>query len=217
MKTLICAAAICGGFATAAQAQPFGDISVGAGASTLGATVEFSTRLNDRFGLRLPVGYGSFDHKETVDGTPLDGTLRLGGVALLGDYYPGMGGMRISAGLFRANTRASGRADGTFTLSDEEYTGWIDAEVRPENKVSPMISLGYDSRKSSAGWGFSGDIGAIFVGGFSTEVSGYQTSEDASVQDRFEDGLADLRNSIEDDVSDFNVMPYAKLAVTYRF
>ncbi|MFC7704866.1 hypothetical protein ACFQXB_11730 [Plastorhodobacter daqingensis] len=216
MKTHLYAFALSCGLATTAQAQMAPEFAVGAGFSTLGATVEFSSRLTEQFGLRVPVGYGSFSRGETVDGTPLDGDLRLGGVALLGDYYPGFGPMRVSAGLFLSNYRATGDASGTITVQGNVYSGAVHADVRPERDISPMLALGFETGRGGPGWSLSGDAGAIFVGGFRTRVSGWQNGGPA-FQPAFEEDLAGLRQSIEDDVSDWNVLPYLKLAVTYRF
>ncbi|MFD1913021.1 hypothetical protein [Halodurantibacterium flavum] len=200
----------------AAVAQMPGDVTLGGGVSTLGATLEVSSRLTDQFGIRVPVGYGSYSRTETVDGTPLDGDLRLGGVGLLADYFPMANGFRISGGVFYNNYRMEGDARGTVTVQGRVYTGEVNAEVNPRSDFSPMLVIGYDSNPYNAGWGFSGDLGAIFGRGFDVSVTGEQDGGPL-LQDQFEEDLADLERSIRDDVSGWRTIPYVKLAVTYRF
>ena len=192
----------------AALAQEAGQFAVGAGVSTLGLTLEGSYRINDRFGVRVPVVYFGYDDTITEDGTDFDGEITLGGAALLGDFYTGLGGLRVSGGAFFNAYGAEGTAEGDATVNGVDYSGvdlLLDAE--PENRVMPMLSIGYDGNLGG-GWMLSADLGAMYAGDWSVDLEDRagvvpQSDIDAEVGD------------ISDDLPE--IIPYFKLTATFRF
>jgi hypothetical protein len=189
------------------QADP-GDLGIGIGASTLGATVEATYRISDRFGLRVPASYLDGSYSDTDDGIAYDLDLTMGGVGLLGDYYPGGGGFRLSGGAFVATLDGDGRARGNGTVGETAYTG-VDLEVdaSARNGVMPALAVGYDAGLG-ARWLVSADLGALYTGGFDVGI------RDRSGQVSQADLDAEIRKQ-QDDAPDF--YPYVKLTVAFRF
>lgn len=194
--------------ACAVQAADPGDVTVGLGVSTLGATVEGAYRISETLGARVPVGYLGTSFSDTDDGLDFDLDLNLGGVGLLGDYYPGGGGFRLSGGVFYNAVKAEGSARGDGNVGDTFYTGVdLDVDVEPKNRFMPALAIGYDAEIGSR-WVISGDLGAMYTGGFK-----------ASVRDRTgqvsQADIDDEIGDIEDGRADF--YPYIKLGVAFRF
>lgn len=192
----------------AAQAAEPGKRSVGLGVSTLGATVEGTYRITDAFGLRIPAGYLRGSYTDDDDGIDYDLDLTLGGVGILGDYYPGLGGLRLSGGAFYTAIHADGDARGDGTIGETDYIGVdLDVDVDAKNRLMPALALGYDAGIGSR-WMISADLGAMYTGGV-----------DATLRDRTgqvsQDDLAAEGRDIEDDAPDF--YPYVKLTVAFRF
>lgn len=205
--TLVAALVWAGGIG-AVQAAERGDRSVGLGVSTLGATVEGTYRITDSFGVRVPVGYLGGSYSDTDDGIDYDLDLTLGGVGVLGDYYPGAGGLRLSGGAFYNGVKADGDARGDGTVGDTEYTGVdLDVGVEPKNRIMPAVALGYDAAVGSR-WIISADLGAMYTGGFDATLrdrSGQVSQADIDAESR----------ELEDDAPDF--YPYVKFTVAFRF
>jgi hypothetical protein len=186
---------------------------VGVGVGTLGLMAEPSVRLSPFFGARAPFGAASISRTEDVEGNDVKGTLRLGGVALVGDVYPLRGGLRISGGVLASNFRLSGSATGDYSLEGNDYTGTFSARAEARKRLNPMISLGYDSGNAESRWSISGDLGVVYTNGLSGELN---ATTDAPVP-TFDDDLAAARDSFRRDLGDVKILPYAKLAVTFRF
>lgn len=190
------------------SAQEAGEFAVGLGVSTLGPTLEGSYRVNDRFGFRVPVGFLSFDETETDDGIKYDVDANIGGIGLLGDYYTGLGGLRLSGGAIVSRFELDGRGSGSGKVGDTNYSNVdLNFSAEAKNTVMPTISLGYDGRIGSR-WMLSADVGAMYTGGFDvnlTDRSG-QVAQD------------DIDREIDDAEDDLpNILPYLKFTATFRF
>ena len=191
-----------------ASAQEAGEFGLGLGISTLGPTVEGSYRFNDRFGVRMPLGYLTFDDERTRDGIKYNVDASGGGLGLLGDYYTGLGGLRVSGGAFISRYELDGRGRGSGTIGDNTYSNVdMDFSAESRNSVMPAISVGYDGN-IGARWTLSADLGAMYTGGFDIDL------KDRSGQV----SQADIDREIKDAEDDIpNVLPYLKLTATFRF
>jgi hypothetical protein len=200
-KTLIAATALTatGAMATAET----GDVTVGAGLSTFGLTLEGAYQIDPQWRARgALMGGFSANYDETSDGDTAEGDFNLGGLAVLADYYPMQNGWRLSGGLFISNTELSA----TGTSAGEE------AEVSAEfvNALSPMITTGYDWNFAE-GWALTAELGAIFTGGIDLEV----TATGAGSQDTI-DADQDVQDSIND-AKDVVALPYIAFGVSYTY
>ncbi|WP_019955800.1 hypothetical protein [Yoonia vestfoldensis] len=197
MKTNTISAALVACLTGAAtQAQDFSDVSVGVGLTSFGYALQGEYEIQPNIGIRAIV-MGAPDINDTFDDDDFtaDGTLELGGFAVVGDYYPLSNAWRLSAGLFLSNTELSGTFDDEGTV----YEG----KVAFENEIAPMITTGFKYPFGS-GWAFSGDVGVIVS---SLEISSDTTDEDAI------DSIAEANA----DLSDVPVFPYIGFAVSYSY
>ncbi|WP_234417057.1 hypothetical protein [Loktanella sp. Alg231-35] len=180
---------------TLLQAQQVGDTAVGAGLNTFGPSLHGEYRAAPNLGVRGMI-MGGINESETFDieDYEVDGKAEIGGVAVFADYYPLVNAWRVSGGLLLSNTEISGDFVGP-----ESFEG----EIALKNDIAPVITTGFNT-EFAPGWSFSGDIGVVIS---SLEAS--SDSTDTAVQDEID--------SLNDDLSDLPVLPYAGIAVSYRF
>lgn len=187
--------------------QPIG---VGASVSTLGIVVEPTYRIDPKFGIRMPIGFGNANTSTTIDDITYDVDGSTGGIGLLGDYYPTGRAFRISGGVLKSNMELNGRATGNLNVGSGVYVGVdMTTTIKPENEILPMVSLGYDAHLGS-GWGLSTDVGAVFAGGYSV------TAADATNTVSAADIAAETAN-VKAELDEYTVIPYIKFGATYRW
>ncbi|MFN3662070.1 hypothetical protein [Yoonia sp.] len=190
------AAAAASAIAATAQAQDLSDVSFGLGVTSFGYSLHGEYEIQPNLSLRAMVMGGvKIDDTYDEDDFSVDGTLKLGGFAILADFYPFGNPWRVSGGVFFSNTELTG----TFTDEGEVYDG----EIGFKNDIAPMITTGF-SYPFGTGWSFSGDVGVIVS---SLEVSSDETDPDvrASI------------NDANDDLSDIPVFPYIGFAISYSY
>lgn len=178
------------------SAQEVGDLSVGIGATSMGASLEVQYGATPNLAVRGMVmgGINLDDEFDVEDGT-LDGKAELGGLAVVGDYYPFANPWRVSGGLFFSNFSLSG----TYT----DTSGSYEADIAFKEDVIPMITTGFDYEFTS-GWSLTGDVGVL--------VSSLEASSD-SADPTVQADIADLNADLED----VPVFPFVGLAVTYTY
>ena len=95
--------------AHAANAQEVGELSVGLGVTSMGASLEVQYGVAPSIAVRgmLMGGFSIEDEFEIEDET-VDGSAEFGGVAVVADYYPFANPWRVSGGLFFSNFSISG-------------------------------------------------------------------------------------------------------------
>lgn len=197
-RTTVLGALIACSTAATLQAQDFSDVSVGVGLTSFGYSLEGEYEIQPNIGVRAMImGAPNLSDTYEEDSFKADGTLELGGFAVLADYYPLSNAWRLSAGLFLSNTELSG----TF----EDGTTVYEGKVAFENEIAPMITTGFKYPFGS-GWAFSGDVGVIVS---SLEISSPDAAGDPDVQASIDEANADL--------SDVPVFPYIGFAVSYSY
>jgi hypothetical protein len=204
--------------AAAAQAQSVEGASAGFGVSTFGlygsAAYEVMPKLRLR-GVLTGIPDFEFEGDEDDFGTDITADGSLGGIAALADYYPRNGGFRVSGGLFFADSTLNGSGTGFEADDGETYDdARIDASMRFENEVAPMLSIGYVSG-GTRGWGFESELGLIGIGGIEVTLDG--RSGDDSVDAEFEQDLQDMEDDANEMGGDLVVYPWLSLGVSYRF
>lgn len=180
--------------------------SLNVGVSTFGATVEPVYRINESFGVRVPVGLMSFDYDEESDGETYSGSFDGRGFALMGDYYPFDGNFHLSAGLARPGyaVEATGQnIDVDGTNSD------LFVNIEEDQSISPIVALGYEGALAGR-VGLSVSAGAIFGGGFNVSAT---ASNPVITQPQIDNELQDIR----DDLDGIDILPYLKIAVGIQF
>ena len=199
--------ASCGAQNSREATQP---VTVGVGVGTMGLVVEPSVKTSHKTAIRMPIGFGSANTSQTVDGIDYDVNASVGGVGLMADYYPSAGSLRVSGGLFKSNLNAEGRATGNLEVGANSYVGVdVTTSAKPKNALAPTVSIGFDGHVG-AGWGISTDVGVMYVGGFSataTDATGTVSQADLDAE----------MTSVNDELGDISVLPFVKFGATYRW
>ncbi|MGH1576859.1 hypothetical protein [Planktotalea sp.] len=213
MKKAYLVASVFAMIAGTASAQD-NNLRFGLGVSTLGGTLEAAYRINQNFALRGVLSGGlNANGNQTIDGVNYSTSGQLGGFALLGDYYTGSTGFRVSGGAFISNTSLSGSttasAANPITVGNTTLTGGetASASVEFKRKVSPMVTVGYDWNVSNS-FTISGEVGAIAMGGLDVALS----APAAPAAD-----VAREKQNIKDELSQFGVYPYIAITGSFRF
>ena len=202
---------------TAIHAQETGDMSVGLGVSTFGGNLEASYTINEQFRVRGAL-MGGFSYEET-ESDPGEAAFEidanLGGLAILADYYPTQSGWRVSGGLLFSNTEFSAYAEASgsepIDIDGTEYTsGSVTTKAEFSNKVSPMLTTGYDLHFAD-NWTFSSEIGAVLIGGVDLSATAGGGIDQSEIDD------SEDYQEARDDAGDLKVYPYLSLGLAYRF
>ncbi|WP_373355382.1 hypothetical protein [Pseudoroseicyclus sp. CXY001] len=182
--------------AAPALAQEPGSVNVGAGLSTLGATIEGSYQITPEVALRgLANGTFGLGVESTLEDYDFEGDAQIGGVGLLADYYIGGGNFRVSGGVYVP----VGELEGTFTSGAQTFDG----TARFSDDVAPMATAGYRYAFAS-GLTLTAEAGAIF--------SDYEISTNSpNPADQAE---ADRLN---DEANDWGAYPYVALTAGFSF
>ncbi|EYD72964.1 hypothetical protein [Limimaricola hongkongensis] len=216
-RTLPLAAALVFAAATA-QAQSVEGASAGFGVSTFGLYGSAAYEVMPKLRLRgVLTGIPDFEFEGDKDdfGTDITADGSLGGIAALADYYPNGGGFRLSGGLFFSDSTLDGSGTGFEADDGMRYDdARIDASMRFEEDVAPMLAIGYVSG-GARGWGFESEIGLIGIGGVNVTLDG--TSGDSSVDAEFERDLQEMEDDANEMGEDLVVYPWLSLGVSYRF
>ena len=203
-------------------AQEVGDSRLSLGASSFGATAEYAYRFHSNFSVRGVAG-GLVDVSPDIDldGTPYEADFSPNGAGILLDWHTGLGGLRVSGGAAYSTSSFSGQAIatatnpvtiGTTTLSSGET---VDATVNFANEFAPVVTIGYDQKLGDT-WVLSGEIGAVFNGGYDADVSvsgGLVDSIPPSANDLLQEAAAigdDYLNSIK-------AYPYISIMIGAKF
>lgn len=194
--------------ASAAVAQETGgDFSIGGGISTLGATLEPSLRLGDRWALRAPFGAGSIGLDDESNGQDYSGDLNARGIGVMGDYYPfAASGFRLSAGVFLTDYSADLKSDGVDFAG---VTADVTARIRQRQNVMPALAVGYGGSLGRSGT-ISVTAGGLFGDGFDVTA---RESTGSVPQDLVDAEIEDIRG----DLGDLDIIPYLQLSVGFRF
>ena len=130
-------------------------------------------------------------------------------LAVMGDYYVGSWGFRVSGGLSFGGYELTGELTDP-TIDDYTYTGTFDAKLAQDRNVAPTVAVGYQ-RKLYKGLGVALEAGARL----SSMTLTTSNTDDLSAADQAE--LDREVDDINDDLDEMGVIPYISLAVSYRF
>lgn len=193
---------------SAATAQEAGDMSVALGVSTLGANLEAAYQIDPSYRIRGAfIGGIDASYSESDADAEFEGDIQLGGLALIGDFYPLQNGWRVSGGLFFSNSELN--ATGTADI-DGVGTEAVTTTAAFKSDVAPMITTGYDLGFGD-GWSFNTEAGLILTGGIDLDF----TADNPLVQDEVDDD-PDVQQA-KADAEDISIYPYVSLSLSYRF
>lgn len=172
VSRLLFSTVLASGFSTAAHAADptsYGP-AVGVGIGTLGLIGEVSVKATPHFVVRLNGNYADLSYDTSVDANDFEGSAKLMGAGIIGDWHPFAGSFRLSGGVRYHQAEFEGSVSGTdITVNGNTYTaseyGVLTASVENGNKVAPYLGFGWDSAHvGGSGFSLSLDLGVLYVG-----------------------------------------------------
>jgi hypothetical protein len=127
-------------------------------------------------------------------------------VQLLGDWYPGDGGFRVSGGVVFNSNKITLAGVGTVNNVPNQT---VNAEIKMSDALAPYVGIGYSTRpKDAKGFGFTYDLGLMFQNPKSTlTASGGATQADIDAQNA----------KVQDAIDKLKIMPAFSIGVSYSF
>ena len=201
------------GAASEARAQA-GEIYGHVGTEGLG--IGYNHSISSQAGVRVEANYGRFSRKIETDGVEYDARIRLGGIGVIGDWFPADNGFRLSGGLTWNDKKGSGtgRSEAeSVTLNGQTYS-LVGEELRGSIKfptVMPYLGIGWGHQGATRGWGFTADLG-VLLGKPKARLSATP-----GLQQQAGDDIEAERRELQREANKFKVYPILKVGVSYRF
>jgi hypothetical protein len=128
----------------------------------------------------------------------------LDSLQVVGDWYPGDGGFRLSGGVVFNNNKVT--INGTGDVNGTSRA--VNAELKMSDTVAPYIGLGYSTRpKDAKGFGFNFDLGVMFQKPKASLTAAGASQADIDAQTaKMQDAADKLKN-----------MPVLGLGISYSF
>lgn len=220
------------------------DLGVGVRASTLGLGAELSITMLDRLNLRIPVSGFDYSDDITEDDIRYDADLELLTVGLLADYHVFGGGFHVTGGVAsngnELNLLASeATGNESFEVGNQTYVSDPNDpfELRAGlafNSVAPYVGLGWgNAARGDSAFYFKFEAGALFQGSPKASASASGSACNASTQtcsltsfdvegddpraQQFRQELEQERQTIEEQIDEFDIYPVVGLSIGYRF
>ncbi len=203
--------------ATSCFAATADDWGINLKAASLGAGVELSKSLGEKFSVGL--GFNSYHYKTTdsASGIDYDFKYELQSAGLLANYHPFAGAFRFTGGVLYNNNelKLTGKpsAGSTYTINGNTYTasqvGTLTGKLM-FNKTAPYLGLGWGNRPGSK-FGLSADLGVLYQG--SPKLTLTATGAAAGLTS----DLEQERKKAESDLSNFKWYPVLSLGLYFRF
>lgn len=200
----------------AARAEPA--TAAGLQASTLGLGVELQLGLSDRLALRGGANALSLSGGRNIDGVRYDTDADLKSTGALVDYYPGLGGLRLSAGLRLNGNEVDLAATPTepVSIGGTSYTpgqvGRLSGSVE-FLRLAPYLGIGWQESLMDGKLLIGLDLGAMYQGRPDVGL----TASGALASPSLAADLAREAEQVEDEYSGFRFYPVISLTVSYRF
>ena len=223
MKARILALALCGSFATFAQAE-------GLGVYVNGGTTGFGLGIAGSMSESVTGRLGFDTWKRTITKSDSNGNysadLKLQNVAALLDWYPFSGSFRTTFGLVangnKATLTATPTANGQYTFNGQNYyasdVGSYTGELK-FNSTAPYLGIGWGNPVAKAKtWGFVSDIGVLFQGSpkvTSTVTCGTATTPTTCAQ--LQSSVAASTAQLQSDTKNYKYWPVVSIGLSYHF
>ena len=205
-----------------ANAAP-GDAAIGLKAGTLGAGIEATFEVADRFNIRVGGNYFKLGTEVDVEGNDYDLDLKLNSYAALGDWFVTDAPFRVTAGLVLNNNNLNGEAlpSNSYEIGDLIFTnaevGNLNAEIDFKS-LAPYLGIGWGNPLADdSDWTFFLDLGIIFAGKPSLDITstGGALSDDPILLDSIAQVEQDFRDT--DEINYLKFYPVISVGLNYRF
>lgn len=199
----------------AAAAEPAS--GVGAQVSTLGLGAEAQMALGG-LGLRGSANYLALSPDRSIDGIRYEADVELKSAGAVIDWYPGLGGFRLSGGVrlngngidLTAAPNQSVNIGGTSYSPAQlgQLTGTVDF-----NRVAPYLGIGWQGAMANGRVLIGLDFGALYQGRPEVRLA----ASGAAANPGLAADLAREATEIENELGAFRFFPVISLTLTYRF
>jgi len=187
--------------------------------STLGIGPELDIR-PDVLPIGLRIGGNFFSLTRNISSNDIEyrGKADLQSGAFTADWYPFLGGLRLSAGLRLNGNKATVDAlpnNGTITVNHVAYStagSSVNGDIT-FREVAPYAGFGY-SNTYFGGLTLGLDLGAMFQG---TPRATLAAQGQITQAPGFAANLSQETQSLQDKVKDFTIYPVAEVTVGWRF
>ncbi len=199
------------------------DYTVALKLGTLGVGIDVSTVVGENTAIRFNVNGLQYNRVEEIDDINYDGTLNLLTAGILVDYFPVEAyAFRVSGGAYYNGNKFTGIATPTTTTNVEingvtygiDDVGQLDTEIT-FNKVAPYIGLGWGNDADIRGWGFSLDVGAMYLGTPKADLE--VTVNNPILETQIRDDVEAEKQTLLDEIEKYKVYPVIMLGVNYTF
>ena len=178
-----------------------------------GVGLGYALSVSDNWAVRGQ--YNSYDHSFSGDvgdygaAATMQLDLSLSSVEVLGDWYPGRGGFRLSGGVVFNNNKVTVTGTGANVGGATNQT--VVGEIKMSKSPSPYLGLGYSSRpKEAKGFGFTFDFGVM---GQDPEMSLTSTGATPALQSQVNAQIAANQSALDK----LRTMPVLGLGLSYTF
>jgi hypothetical protein len=143
------------------------------------------------------------------------------------DYFPMDSAFRLTGGIAYNDSSGHGvgrpTANGIYNLNGAVYTaaniGMLNGDIN-FRKTAPYAGIGWGNGAKQAGWGFSSDMGVLFVGKPKTSVTNsgctLATTPSSSCDTLVRDLAAENAN-LADKTKSLRYFPVVRIGATYTF
>lgn len=198
-----------------AVAEPVAGMGLQVG--TLGLGIEGQVPWGG-FGLRGGGNYLALSPERTIDGIRYDTDIELKSIGALVDWYPGLGGLRLSGGV-RLNDNSvdlTATPGQSVTIGGTTYTpaqiGGLSGVIG-FNRFAPYLGIGWQGAVADGRMLIGLDFGALYQGRPDVRLSAGSAAANPALAADLEREAA----SIENELGAFRFFPVISLTFTYRF
>lgn len=205
---------------TMAMAQSTTNYGVELKLSTLGIGLDLSKPINDSFALRLNINGASYSDSDVESGINYDYDLTLATIGLLIDYYPLPSAFRVSVGAYYNANEYKLKALTTDSLYEIAGTYYTTEQVTSIDglmefdTLSPYVGIGWGKTPKPKEWNFSIDVGILYHGEPSVELSAQCGAVDC---DTLQQDIVQEQQELLDVTKDYTIYPVISVGLSYAF
>ena len=179
--------------------------------STNGLGLGYAASVSEDFAVRgqinaLPKQTFTGDVGDFGAGNTMTVELNWSSAQLLGDWYPGSGGFRMSGGVVFNSSKIT--LVGNGNVNNKPAT--VNAEIKMSDGIAPYAGIGYSSKpKDAKGFGFVFDLGVMFQNPKSTltATGAGVTQADIDAQNK----------KVQDAIDNLKIFPVFGIGLSYSF
>lgn len=201
------------------------DAGLSAEAGTLGVGVHMILPVQDSLNARIGVSGYNYNYSGSTSDVDYDFKLKLQTIDALLDWYPMSGTFHLSAGLFHNGNKVTSVArpasNGTYTINGNTYNtteaGTIDGTIE-FHSVAPYLGMGWSNEiAKTKGWGFTSDLGVIFQGSPTSNLTSSGCTASAQVCTQLYNDLSVENSNLEQKSNNLKYYPVLRVGVSYAF